>query len=332
MSQDTINLIIATVITIAATFGISYLFYRKSFTIWIKSRNIKNARKEVVTLLSVELAKNKGGIELSIVKAITNSIYGEHKVDSIPPTEIQQLFEALITNITKSPFISPSRKNELSNKALVLKEGFGKRETDLGQAISNWQQVSIFKISIQVVFILAVGIFTGLTAFIISAIVNPAIWDNFIEIMWLIGIVATLSGFLQYRKAKANRDESSHHLNMALEEKVIRALERHMPDAVLEKNVKVADTGHLIEVDLIMSTNGAKIPVEIKHRLVRTQTIEELANVMKTIGSRKGLLVTGSSVGNTIKELARQKGIIVLDNVASEDEIVNRLKYTKLFD
>lgn len=322
----------ATAITIAATFGISYLFYRMPFTAGIKSRNIKNARKEVVTVLSVEMAKNKGGLELSIAKAIINSTYGEYKVDSIPPTEIQALFEDLITNFTKNPFVSPSRKNELNNKALVLKEGFEKRETDLSKAINNWKQVSIFKISMQVVMILAVGIFTGLGVFMISAVVDPVIWDNFIVTLRLIGIAAALFGFLQYRKAKAKRDESSHNLYMVLEEKVIKALGRHMPDAVLEKNVKVADTGHLIEVDLIMSTNGAKIPVEIKHRLVRTQTIEKLANVMKTIGSRKGLLVTSSSVGNTIRELARQKGIIVLDIVASEDEIINRLKHTKLFD
>ena len=319
----------------AAAFGSQYWFYRKSFgpaTRRIKSRNLEDARKEALTLLSAEMAENKNVVEFFAAKAMIDSTYRKYNVGSIPPAEIQAFFDDLITSFMQNPFISLSRRNELSRTALVLKEALEKREADLGEAIDNWRQVSVFKILMRVVFTLAVGVFAGLTTFILLTLAELAMWDNLVESLWLIVIAAALFSSLQYRKAKEKRDESSHNLHMVLEENIARALERHMPNAVVEANVTAGGTRNLVDVDLIINMSGTRVPVGIKHRLLGSKTIEKLANAMERTGSEKGLLVTSSLVGDKTKKLARQKGIIVLDNVASEDQIVNRLKRTKLFD
>lgn len=326
------ELLKAIVIPFAVTIGSQWVLYRMPFRIRAKNRDLKNARKEVVTLLNNEMAKNKKGLEFPIVRAVINSNYGEQNIDSIPPTEIQALFDDLIASLTKNSFISLPRRNELAEKALVWKQGFEKKETDLSKAIDNWRKVSKFRVAMRVVFILAVGIFVGLTTFIISALRNPLIWNSVIEAFFLIVIASTLFGYLQYRRAKEERDKSSHNLHIVLEGKVAEALETYTPKAMIETNVTDTGTGKLIEVDLIISRGENRVPVEIKHRQVRPETLRKLDDAMTALRSKKGLLVTSTSVGDEIEELARRTGIVILDNVASEGEIVNRLRHTKLFD
>jgi len=64
---------------------------------------------------------------------------------------------------------------------------------------------------------------------------------------------------------------------------------------------------------------------------VSSHTIEQIAEVMKKMGSKKGLLITASKLKEEIKELACQKSVIVIEGVTSEQDIISGLRSTKIF-
>lgn len=308
----------------------SYWFYRRSTG--VKGEKIKNARKEVVNVLLNELVRSTQDIKPSVVEALLNNKYRDSGINPLAINELPLIIDDLITNIAGDIFIPPRKKDDFVQKVLRLKQCFDKREINLEQAIANWKKSSIFLISIGSAFTFFIGIAFGLATLIIFVILVPSTQlVVVIQTLWLIGLISALFGYMQYRIMHVKRNKNSKSLNIVLEHIAIAALRKIIPNATINKHVRINIDNRLAEVDLILVLNENKLPVEIKHRNIQPQTIMQIESVMNIVNARRGLLIMTSVVSNKVKKLAREKGIIVLDQVTSENEIVDYLKDTELF-
>lgn len=327
--MDTINLAI-TGAALSVTAVTSYLLHKK--LAGVRSERVKNARREVVGILTSEFVNNDSAIQIPVVEALLSNKYRDCKVESSTVTELPLIIDDLIAGFTENIFITHKERQKLVERALVLKQEFEIRKSNLEETIDNWKQSSIPLIAYRLALVLGAGICSGLIVIFLGSIFVPTIMDNIVQLLCILGFATVLSSFAEYNTLKSKRERNSRYLHKALEDTVDRALRISVRNAVLEQHASVDANGRLAEADLILSVNENKVPVEIKYSSIRQQTIEQIANTMEMMNSKNGLLITTSAVGKRIKELARQNGIIVLENVTSEADIVKELENTKLFE
>lgn len=327
--MDTVNLAI-TGAALSVTAVTSYLLHKK--LAGVRSERVKNARREVVGILTSEFVNNDSAIQIPVVEALLSNKYRDCKVESSTVTELPLIIDDLIAGFTENIFITHKERQKLVERALVLKQEFEIRKSNLEETIDNWKQSSIPLIAYRLALVLGAGICSGLIVIFLGSIFVPTIMDNIVQLLCILGFATVLSSFAEYNTLKSKRERNSRYLHKALEDTVDRALRISVRNAVLEQHASVDANGRLAEADLILSVNENKVPVEIKYSSIRQQTIEQIANTMEMMNSKNGLLITTSAVGKRIKELARQNGIIVLENVTSEADIVKELENTKLFE
>ena len=327
--MDKVNLAI-TGVALSVTAVTSYLMHKR--LAGARSERVRNARREVVSILTGEFVNSDSEIQTSVVEALLSNKYRDCKVESSTVTELPLIIDDLIAGFTENIFITHKEQQKLVKRALALKQKFESRKSNLEEAIDNWRQSSIPLIAYRLALVLGAGICSGLIVIFLGSIFAPTIMNNLVQLLGILGFATVIFSFAEYNTLKSRRERNSRYLQKALEDTVAKALRTSVRKAVLEQHARVDANGHLAEADLILSVNENKVPVEIKYSSIRQQTIEQIANTMEMMNSKNGLLITTSAVGKRIKELARQKGIIVLENVTSEADIVKGLENTKLFE
>lgn len=317
------------IVAFLVTVTFSFLAYRRLRG--EKGQKIINARREVVRILANQFADSEDELKVSAVEAILNSKYRNCNVKSLNTTEFPIIIEDLITQFAENIFLLEEKRESLIDRASNLQRNFERRKLGLKVANQNWQESSILKIALKITstFLLSLG--AGLFVIILAIAFNISVIYNLIELIILLFIVAAFSSFMQYRVLKEERGRNSHFLHNALEDTVTTTFRDKTPNASFESNVLTPD-GRLVKVDLVITLNEEKIPVEIKHKPITVTTINNLSNAMGVLKSKKAILVTSSRVGGEFKELANSKNIIILESMTSEEDVIRGLSDTKFFE
>jgi hypothetical protein len=325
MSINPVQLGIVIVSTLV-TLYLSYLSYKRVRGAGYEK--IRNARREVIAILSNHLAHSKTELQTSALENIFSCKYRDLHVKSVNTTEFPIIIEELTTQIAQDIFLSEEKKRSLIERVTLLRNRFEKRELGLQQAVENWEESSIFKIGFKIVNTLVLSLGAGLTIIILSIVSNIGIVDNLTQLVTLLVVIAGFPSFMQYRLLREERKRSGLYLHNALEDTVASAVRHEVPDASFERSALTTD-GKIAEVDILMTINEEKVPVEIKHGKVSPTTINQLANTMRMLKSNKAILATSSQAGNKVRELAKSNNIIILDSVVTEDDILKRLRNTR---
>jgi len=322
----------AGVVAVLVSFLLNRYYFLKSFRIGSANERTGNARKEVVRLLSNSVNNDdKVQIEFPLIESWIKSKYRENKVDYSPATELPIIIDDLITTISDDLFIPPPKRAALQENALTLKRMIEKRESNLEDELEEWRESSIPRIMFKSFAIAYWTFVAGFLAILGSMLIliqfKLPISTNFTELLSLITLFGIIMGFIRYRALKAKRDKSSMNLRRILEDKSADAIRKSVPRVELERNL-LSPNGNLIKVDLVITSNGDKIPVEIKHDQVRETTIEKITKAMNELNSNRGILITSSKVSKQMMERASSKNVIVVENVTSEEDIIRALENT----
>lgn len=319
---------------IVLSFLLSYTFYRRSEGI----KDIKNVRKKVVDLLIYEIANNEQPLQTAVVEALLNTKYRGTRVVFVSDTELPLIIDDVVTQIIENVFIPKERRQVLLDRALDLKNRFQKRTSDLDETFIDWKRSSPVRIAFGVFSTVWLGLTVGFLAIVAGIIVNQRYFNATIDLVslyvefGLVFLIALVFGIRQFNKMKNERTSSTKYLYKALEDSVRDGIRNSLGSVMFERNVIVESDGHSSRADLVVVSNGKKIPVEIKCGGVKSETINGIAGLMEQMGSPKGIIVTLSRVSGKVKELANKQRVIVVEAVTSEEDIVNALRDTKLVE
>jgi len=329
MDTSTINLLISIG---ALILGLVTWFIYQRKTKGAREEKEERAYKETRTSLIKLIAQRDGEVETSVVDTIIKSKYRACGLDVAPIDIVSKILDDVVVEFTDSIFIPPERSKDLIKKTMLLKERLKSRKLDLEEALKNWRSVSIPAIIFRLSAMVAALLFFGLLIVTLSLIFVSGAEKS--SLMYLVAIlVLTLIALISDSKASLDkRKRSAQYLHSVLEDNVIKVLKEILPNAVIKRNARIEQQGQLAEVDLVIEENGQKLPVEVKHGSIKTNTINQIADVIQKIGSNKGLMITTSRLGDEVKNLSRRRSIIVIDEVKSQRDIINGLKNTKLFD
>lgn len=319
---------------IIATILTSLLVSRK--TAKDRKERIERARGEVVRALYDDLARNDEELQTPMVQALLENKYRDLGIESPTDTELPNIAADLITALAENPFITPDGREVLIQRVTTLQNKFQKRPSVLAQAISEWEKSSLSGVIAVVVSLAVWAMASGIVVILLAMFftvrllhLQPA---NLLESLWLVLITAIVIALLQFRVLERRRDRTSRYVRKALEDTALEGLSKSLKNVTLERNVVVSSEGRVSYADLVAVSNGRRLPVEIKHGAVRYRIVEQLACLMRQMDSKRGLLVTSSRLGERFKESASQKGVLILDGVTSEEDIIQGLKNTRLFE
>jgi|GEM_PF-3851129 len=128
---------------------------------------------------------------------------------------------------------------------------------------------------------------------------------------------------------KIKRNESVTYVSQIFENMVSSALQKHLPETKVEKEV-VLKNGR--RMDFILQIDDERILIEVKYRAVKSNTIKQISDYMNQSGAKKAILITNSSVTEKVRKSANAKNIVVVDNVYSEEDIINRFKEMNIIE
>ena len=329
MDTSTINILIS-IGTLIVGLITWYLYQRR--TKGVREEKEERAYKETRASLIKLLAQGEGEVETSVVDAIVNSKYRQYGVDIAPIEIVSEILEDVVVEFTDSIFIPPGTSKDLIKKTMLLKERLERRKLDLEEALKTWRSVSITLIISRSLFMASCVLGIGLLAVVLSLVYIRGAAESYIMYLIVIIVLTLAVGLSDFKASWDKRKKSAQYLYNVLEDNAIKALKEILPNADIERNARIEQQGQLAQVDLVIEENRQKLPVEIKHGSIKMHTIDQIADVMQKIGSNKGLIITTSRLGDKVKNLSLQRNIIAIDDVTSQRDIINGLKYTKLFD
>jgi len=328
MDTSTINLLISIGSLLVGL--LSWYFYNRK-TKGVREEKERAADKEVKAALTRLLAQGNMELEISVVDAIISSKYRGLGLDVAPTDKLPTILEDLIAEFAEHTLIPFEVSQDLIKKTMLIKGKLEDRKLNLEEATKNWRRVSIPAIVLRVIYTAAVAFVSGLFVVIFALAFVSGAAENFSMYLIALLILTLALIFTESKTLWEKRSKSGRHLHSVLEDNATNILRGSIPNGDIERNARIETDAQIAQVDLVVHSNGDKLPVEIKYGAVSSHTIEQIAEVMKKMGSKKGLLITASKLKEEIKELARQKSVIVIEGVTSEQDIISGLRSTKIF-
>jgi hypothetical protein len=177
------------------------------------------------------------------------------------------------------------------------------------------------------------------TVSLLAAIVTLAIIAAFIgaDVVGLLpvyagGICAAIAAavvFSLYQASRVTRSKEVRALadvHRIFEEMVLDVLGKTMPEAIMQRNVRIEAGRYSVEVDFIINVNGITLPVKLKHGLVSPQTVAAMAAVMDKLATERGMIITSGQIGARTKKMAMPKNITLLEGIMSAEDLTRGLK------
>ena len=148
--------------------------------------------------------------------------------------------------------------------------------------------------------------------------------------MGLLFVVAAFSFYIKARREKEEKEaESTAYISPIFENMVFSALKRHLSEGNIEKGVVLKKGG---QVDFVLRINDEKIPMDVKFRDVKLGTVQQISDYKNQLGAKRAILITNSSVAERVRKSADAKNIIIIDDVNSEEDMINRLKEINIIE
>ena len=292
------------------------------------------ARKDVVTAIAKVLAQGQARVDLPVIESLLRTKGREYDVDLSTVDQLPQIVEDLAARFTESEFIPPRTRQNLLQKAFALGRLGEDRRPTLKEAVTDWQESCRLATSHR-----RRNVLLSATVSLLAAIVTLAIIAAFLgaDVIGLLpfyagGICAAMAAavvFSLYQTSRATRSKEARALadvHRIFEEMVLDVLGKTIPEATVQRNVRIETGRYRVDVDFIVDVNGIMLPIKLKHGLVRPQTVAAMAAVMNRLATERGMIVTSMQMNDQMKKMAMPKNITLLEGIMSAEDFTCGLK------
>ena len=333
------------IINIFLTIAISLITFVFTYnkTIGARKERERTAYKEIVSIMAKLIAHEQINPNLDVILGLIRSKSREYDAN-LDISYIPAIFEDINTKFIENEFISQDIKKNLIEKVqLIQKEIFDVKEAKEAtlnikeSTVSLKDKYSIILSTFFALFSLLAGILTvGIISIPSESIFSININEVFLYmqesglIFSLIGgILAVLTlTLILYQRMTIEKIEtetkSTKYGAPIFEQMVFSALKNVFPEEKILESVALSN-GKI--VDFLLEINDKKIPIDVKYQVLKPPIINQIVADMKMLTAEKAILITNSSVHPKMRKFAEENNIIFIDNVKSEAEIINRLKY-----
>jgi hypothetical protein len=294
----------------------------------------RRARKDVVTAIAKVLAQGQARVDRPVIESLLRTKGREYDVDLSMVDELPKMVEDLAARFAEGEFIPPRTRQNLLQKAFALRQLGEDRRPTLKEAVTEWQESCRLATSHR-----RRNTLLSATVSLLAAIVTLAIIAVFIgaDVIGLLpfyagGICAAIAAaavFSLYQASRATRSKQAGTLadiHTAFVEMVLDVLGKTMPEATVQRNVRIETGRYLIDVDFIVGVNGIMLPIKLKHGLVRPQTVAAMAAAMNRLASERGVIVTSMQMSDQAKKMAMARNITSLEGIMSAEDLTRGLK------
>jgi ABC-type multidrug transport system fused ATPase/permease subunit len=316
-----INILLTIGLGLGVPIIIFFITYKK--TVGVRRERERTAYREIISIMVKLMTYEQINPNLDVINGVIRSKAREYDVN-IDISSLPAIFEDVMTKFVENEFISQDVKKDLIDKMLSLqKEVLEAKEAK--EAAVRVEEATTTDLSSTVVAML------GVIAAVIGIIaVTITILPKLVSITPF-AIIATITTFfitlVFYRKQTVERAKkervSASYGSPIFEKMVFSALEKILPKENIEREA-VLSGGQ--RVDFLLQIDNERIPIEVKYRTVQQNAIEQMLDYMRTLEAKRAILITNSSLTPKIKKFAEENNISLIDNVQSEEDIVNRLK------
>jgi hypothetical protein len=326
--EVTLCVVIGVVVALA-TFGIVDWRTRTA-----RGQRTRHAHEDVVTAIAKILAQGQARVDLPVIESLLKTKAREYDVNLSINDELPKIVEDLAARFTESEFIPPKTRQTLLKKAFAL-QGLGEsRRPTLKEAVADWEESSRLAAGHSRRSTLLSAAVSLLAAIVTLAIIAAFIRADVIGLLpgYTGGICAAIAAavvFSLYQASRATRSKEARTLadiHRIFEEMVLDVLSKTMPEAIVQRNVRIETGRYSVEVDFIINVNGITLPIKLKHGLVRPQTVAVMAAVTNKLATERGMIITSTQMSDQAKKLAMPKNITLLEGVMSAEDLTRGLK------
>jgi hypothetical protein len=299
-----------------------------------RGERARHARKDVVTAIAKLLAQGQGGVDLPVIESVLKTKAREHDVNLSIADELPKIVEDLVARFTESEVITPKVRQNLLQKVFALQRLGENRRPTLKEAVADLEESSRLTASYSRRNTLLSATVSLLAAIVTLAVIAALTGADVIGILpvYTGGVCAAIAAavFVSLHQAsramKAKEARTLADVHRTFEEMVLDVLGETMPDAVVQRNVRIETGKYMVEVDFVISANGITVPIKVKHGLVKPQAIAFMAAVMNKLATERGMIITSTQVSDRAKKMTMSKNITLLEGITSAEDLTRGLK------
>lgn len=299
-----------------------------------RAERARHAHKDVVTAIAKLLAQGQTRVDLPVIESVLKTKGREYNVNLSIADELPRIAEDTVARFAESEFIPPKTRQSLLKKAFAL-QGLGEsRRPTLKEAVADLEEFSRLAASYS-----RRNLLLSVTVSLLAAIVTLAIVAAFIgvDVIGLLpvyagGICAAIAAavvFSLYQTSRETRTKQVKALgdvHRIFAEMVLDVLGKTMPEATVQRNVRIETEKYLVELDFIMSDHGITLPIKLKHGPVTPQTVAAMAAVVNKLAAERGMIITSMQRSDQTKKMAVPWNITILQGVMSAEDLTRALK------
>jgi len=327
--MDVILWVVIGVVVALVTFGIVDWRARVA-----REERTRRAHKDVVTAIAKVLAQGQTCVGLPVIESLLKSKGREYDVSLSIVDELTKIVEDLAARFTENEFIPPRTRQNLVQKAFALRRLGESRRPTLKEAVADLEERARLTAGYSRRNTLLSATVSLLGAIVTLAIAAGLARADVVAFLPLYAggvcvAIAAAAVFSLYQASRAQRSKEARALadvNTIFEQMVLDVLDKTMPAAIVQRDVKIEAEKYLVEVDFILNVNGVTLPVKLKRGLVSRQTIAAMGAVMNKLTTERGMIITSRQVSHRTKRLAMPKNITLLEGIGSAEDLTRGLK------
>ena len=327
--MDVILWSVTGVVVALVTFGIAEWRTRTA-----RGERTRRAHKDVVTAIAKLLAQGQAPVDLPVIESALKTKAREYNVNLSVAYELPRIVEDLGARFTESELIPPRTKQNLLKKAFALQRLGESRRPTLKEAVADLEESCRLAASHSRRSTLLSATVSLLAAIVTLAIVTAFIGADVIGLLPIYagGVCAAIAAavvFSLYQASRATRSKEARTLadvHRVFEEMVLDVLGKTMPEATVQRNVRIETKRYLVEVDFIINVNGIALPIKLKHGLVRPQTVVAMAAVVNELATERGMIITSMQMSDRTRKMEMPKNITLLEGIMSAEDLTRGLK------
>jgi hypothetical protein len=317
------------IVVALATFGITDWRTRTA-----RGERTRHAHRDVVTAIAKLLAQGQARVDLPVIESLLKTKAREYDVNLSIADELSRIVEDLAVRLTESEFITPRTRQNLLRKAFALQQLGKSRNPTLKEAVADLEESCRLAASHCRRSTLLSAAVSLLAAIVTLAIVAAFIGADVIGLLPIYagGVCAAIAAAVVislYQGSRAIRSKEARTLadvHRVFEEMVLDVLGKTMPEATVQRNVRIETKRYLVEVDFIINVNGINLPIKLKHGLVRPQTVAAMAAVVNELATERGIIITSMQMSDGTKKMGVPNNITLLEGIMSAEDLTRGFK------
>lgn len=298
----------------------------------------RHAHKDAVTAIAKLLAQGQARVDLPLIESLLRTKGREYEVTLSIADQLPRIAEDLAARFTEDELIPPKTKQNLLHKAVAVQRLGESRRPTLKEAVADLEECSRLAAGHARRSTLLSAAVALLAAIVTLAIVAAFIGVDVIGLLPLyaggvcaaIAVAVVFSLYQTSREIRAKEGKALADVHRVFADMVLEVLGKTMPEATVQRDVRIETEKYLVELDFIISNNGVKLPIKLKHGLVRPQTVAAMAAVMDKLAAERGMIITSMRMSDQTKKMPAPWNITILQGVMSAEDLTRGLKEADL--